>query len=222
MKLCLSAAVAALLAATAPTAAAAPSMTPDPEKRCYRDEESVNLLGAGFSPNGNVTIAKDGVPFNTTLLTDPTGGFVGALKLAQDTRQSRRTYTATDTTDPNLVATTRLTVSAVEVKVTPDSGAPGKVLRIGARGFTDGKTLYAHVVRKGKLLRNVRIGRLKGACSKLVVRKRLFRQKARLGTYRIQFDAKRRYRRRTEVKYAFEVIVSIGAQAASRIWRAAR
>jgi hypothetical protein len=215
MKLCLAAATAALLAASAPAATAA-TLAQDPVKKCYRDDESVNLEGAGFSPNGSVTIARDGVPFDQRLTTDALGRFLGALKLAQATGQSRRTYTATDSVDPGLVATTRLTVSAVEVKVEPEESAPGELLRIGARGFTDGKTLYAHIKRKRKRVRNVRVGRLRGACAKLVARKRLFKASAPSGTYRVQFDAHRRYRPGTEVQFAFRVTVP--AAAAAR-WR---
>jgi hypothetical protein len=218
MKLCLAAAAATLMAVSVPAATAA-TMTPVPAKKCYRDEESVNLEGTGFSPNANVTIEKDGVPFPHKPVTSPTGEFLAQLTFAQSSGQSRRTYTATDTVDPGLEATTRLTVTALTVRIEPQTGEPGKVLRIGARGFTDGKTLYAHIVRRGKRPRNVRIGRLKGPCAKLVARKRLFRANAPLGSYTVQFDAHRRYRRGTEVKYPFSVDVSGGPRAAASAWR---
>jgi hypothetical protein len=224
MKL-IAAAAALALAGALPAAAAGATLTPSPAKKCYRDDESVNLNGAGFTPNGSVTVARDGVAFNQQLLSDATGSFVGALQFAQPENQSRRTYTATDVADPALVASVRLTVSAVQVNVRPNSGTPGKVLRIGARGFTDGKALFAHILRKRKLLRNVRIGRLKGSCAKLVARKRLFGTRAKTGTYRVVFDAKRRYDPETEVSYPFTVVVSGGrgdASAAAAAWRAER
>ena len=221
MKLYLAATTAVILAAGAPAALAAPALNPDPVKTCYRDREPVNLLGGGFTPNGAVTIARNGVALSPTLKVDSAGSFLGQLQLAQGTGQSRRTYTATDSANPMLVAETALTVSAVVVNVRPDTGTPGKVLRIGARGFTDGTTLYAHIVRKKKL-RTVRIGRLQGGCAKLVARKRLFAAKAPLGTYRVQFDTKRKYARDREVKYGFTVVVSMTAEpaaAAAGLWR---
>lgn len=221
MKLCLAASAAvALIASGAPLASAA-TMKPEPKKRCYRDTETVNLAGEGFSPNGTVSIARDGMVFPQPLNTSPTGEFLGQLKLAQGTGQSRRTYTATDTTDPTVMASTSLVVSATEVKVQPDTGTPGKLLRIGARGFTVGKTLYAHIVRKHKS-RNVRIGRLKGSCSKLLAHKRLFTKRTKVGTYRVQFDTKRRYSAREEVKYAYTVEISVEPKAAASVWKRVR
>jgi hypothetical protein len=221
MKLCLAACAAvALLASGAPLAGAA-TMKPQPKKKCYRDKEAVNLAGEGFSPNSTVSIARDGMVFAQRLNTGPTGTFVGQLTLAQGAGQSRRTYTATDTTDTSVVARTSLVVSAIEVKVRPDTGTPGKVLRIGARGFTVGKTLYAHIVRKGKS-RNERIGRLRGACSKVLAHKRLFSKRTKVGTYRVQFDNKRRYNSREEVKYAFTVEISVQPKAAASVWKPLR
>jgi hypothetical protein len=204
----------AVLAAAAPAAQAA-TLTASPAKRCYRHGEHVLLAGTGFTPNGSVTVERDGTPFQLRPLTDPTGAFPADLKVAQATGQSTRTYTATDVTDPQLTASTRLTVSAVEVKVRPDNGAPGRVLRIGARGFTDGKTLYAHVIRRGRLVRTLRIGRLRGSCGKLVARKRLLARNTKLGDYRVQFDSRRAYRSRTEPKFTFSVVVSNTARASS-------
>ena len=221
MKLYLAATMAVVLAAGAPPALGAPTLNADPAKGCYRDREPVNLLGGGFTPNGTVTIARNGEPLSPTLKVDSAGSFLGQLQLAQGSGQSRRTYTATDSANPMLVAETALTVSAIEVKVRPDTGKPGKVLRISARGFTDGTTLYAHIVRK-KRLRTVRIGRLKGRCAKVVARKRLFAANAPLGTYRVQFDTKRKYARDREVKYGFSVLVSMNAEpaaAAAGLWR---
>ena len=108
---------------------------------------------------------------------DSAGSFLGQLQLAQGTGQSRRTYTATDSANP-CERPTALTVSAIEVNVRPDTGTPGKVLRIGARGFTDGTTLYAHIVRKKKP-RTIRIGAPQGRLRELVARKRLFSARRR-------------------------------------------
>ena len=220
MKLCLAALAATMLLAIGATAASAATMTASPAKKCYHNDEAVTLNGTGFSPNNQVSISRDGMVFAQKLTTSPTGEFVGALTLRQGTGQTKRRYTATDVANPALTASTSLLVSAIEVKVRPDTGTPGKLLRIGARGFTTGKTLYAHIVRKGKS-RNERIGRLSGPCSKLVARKRLFTKKTKVGDYRVQFDTKRRYDASTEVRYAFTVEISLQPKASASSWRPA-
>ncbi len=48
---------------------------------------------------------------------------------------------------------------------------------------------------------------LKGACRETSVRKRLFRRSAKSGTYRVQFDTKRRYSSRTVQRVRFRVRV---------------
>ena len=93
-----------------------------------------------------MTVSRDGTLLGE-LDNDPLGRFNGQLAVRQLSDQSRRTYTAKDATNPALEASTRLLVSATEVNVGPTGGLPGRRLRIGARGFTTGTTLYAHVVR---------------------------------------------------------------------------
>ena len=58
MKLCLAATLAACLAA-ASTASAA-TMTVEPKRSCHSSGETVKLAGSGFSPNGKVSVARDG------------------------------------------------------------------------------------------------------------------------------------------------------------------
>ena len=74
----------------------------------------------------------------------------------------------------------------------PRNGAAGRRLRINASGFTTGKRLYAHVVRK-RYRRNVFIGKLKGPCRTLKTRARvLLPRRLPPGVYTVQFDTKRR------------------------------
>jgi hypothetical protein len=111
-------------------------------------------------------------------------------------------------------------VSAVDVRIRPRSGRPGHKLRIRARGFTTGRRLYAHV--RGKIDRNVRIGRLKRRCRKLGERRRIFPASTPTGTYVVQFDTNRRYRRSRKVKVRFRVdVVPIfgSSPATGQTWR---
>ena len=203
MKLTVAAAAVGVLTFSASASAA--SLTPSPRKACYRDRETLNLLGRGFTPEGSVTVSRDGTLLGE-LDNDPLGRFNGQLAVRQLSDQSRRTYTAKDATNPALEASTRLLVSATEVNVGPTGGLPGRRLRIGARGFTTGTTLYAHVVR-GRSVRSRRVGRLRSPCGKLLAYKRLFGENAAAGRYEVQFDTIRSYRPRTPVQDAFDVTI---------------
>ena len=203
-------AVAAGLAAlAAPAGASAASLAIMPEKRCYSDRESVNLIGSGFGPSGSVTVTRDDGTRVGFLDTDAFGAFHGILRLAQGTGRETRTYTATDRATPTLTASDQITVSAVRVGLKPSNGAPGRVMSIKARGFTTGETLWAHVIH-GKSKRHVRIGRLRGTCGGLETRRRLLPRDAALGVHRIQFDTFRTYRRSRRVQDSATIAVSGG------------
>jgi hypothetical protein len=91
--------------------------------------------------------------------------------------------------------------------VRPRNGAAGRLLRLKASGFTTGRRLFAHVVRRG-YRRDVRVGRLKGPCRTLSVRRRVLPSGLAAGVYTVQFDTKRRYSRKTKVRVRFSVTVS--------------
>jgi hypothetical protein len=192
----------------APAGASAASLSILPEKRCYSDNESVNLIGSGFGPSGSVGITRDGAGLGS-LGTDAFGSFHGILKLAQNSGRRTTTYTATDRASSTLTASDQITVSAVRVGLKPNNGAPGRVMSITARGFTTGDTLWAHVIHK-KSRRHLKIGELRGACGGLETRRRLLPQNAALGVHRIQFDTFRRYRRNRPVQNSSTIAVSRG------------
>jgi hypothetical protein len=198
-----------ILALALPSAAsAAPSLNVVPQKRCYSSGETVNLMGSEFSPSTSVSITRDDDPVGV-LNTNTAGAFNGELTLGQSRGTQQRTYTATDGTNGSITASAQITVSAVRVKVQPETGSPGRRLTITAAGFTTGKTLWAHIVR-GKSRRHVRIGQLKRACGKLKARKRLLRESAPFGVYTIQFDTYRKYNPRRAVRDRYTITVRPG------------
>jgi hypothetical protein len=208
MKLRLIALAAVATALTVPATASAATLEVVPRLPCYGSGHSVNLLGAGFTPNltSGIAVTKDGAGIGS-LSTDATGAFNGALRLGQRNGRRTSTYTATDTSNPTLTASTQITVSEVDVGLRPRSGAPGRRVRIRAVGFTAGSDrLYAHVVR-GRSKRTLRIGRLKGACKSLTTRRRLLPNNAPVGVYAVQFDAFRKYRERRAQSVGFTVTV---------------
>ena len=195
-----------------PSAASAASLTVSPQKRCYGSGESVSFLGSGFTPTTDVTspnsanVTRSGSSVGL-LEVDANGLFNGVLTLGLDSGRETRTYTATDLADPSITASAQITVSSVRVRLRPTNGAPGRILRINAHGFTTGKTLWAHV-RRGRSKRNLKIGRLKGACGNLKTRKRLLPQNAAVGVYTVQFDTFRRYKADRAVRDAYTVTVT--------------
>jgi hypothetical protein len=124
------------------------------------------------------------------------------------------TYVATDQTDPARTAQVSLLTTAVDVRVAPKTGLPNRLLRIRARGFRGGSTLWAHVRRVKRRgggpvrPRTVRIGRVRGPCWTANVRKRLFRRGTAPGRYRVQFDTFRRYKPERRIEYD-ELFVTI-------------
>ena len=196
---------AGVVALAVPSTASAASLTVSPQKRCYSAGEAINLLGAGFTPLGTATVTRDGTELGS-LESDANGAFNGRLKLGRDSGRQTKTYTAADNQDPTLSAAVQITVATPRVGLKPASGPPGRVMTITARGFATGPTLWAHVTYKGTT-RNLKVGRLTGACGALKARRRLLPRNAGLGVHKIQFDTRRRYNRRTPVRDRYEITV---------------
>jgi hypothetical protein len=208
MKLCLSAACVAAVALAAPAAASAAAFTASPVKACYRSGEQVTLGGTGFTPNGSVNVTSDNPRFpGGSLTTDALGNLGGTLTLGQPNGVRTSTYTATDSANALLTASLSLQVSAVEVGVRPRGGRPGRLVRIKATGFTGGRNLWVHI-RKGGYRSDFKVGRLKGACSRLTTRKRFLPRGADTGVYSVQFDNFRRYKKSREVRARYTITVS--------------
>jgi hypothetical protein len=204
-------ATAAVALVLPPAAAAEATLAVDPSARCYREQDTVNLPGAGFTPNGEVVFTRDGTPVGDPVRADPGGELNPKLILpGLVSGQRRLTYVATDQTDNALAARVSLLVTATDVTLTPAGGPPNRLLTIRARGFFGGRTLYAHIVRAGKRpgnARNMRVGRIRGSCKTATARKRLFSTGTRAGHYRVQFDTFRRYERKRKVSTDFTVTV---------------
>jgi hypothetical protein len=200
---------AGVVALAVPSAASAASLSLSPQKACYSSGEKVNLLGTGFTPLGTAHITRDGRPLSgpTDLETDQNGAFNGELTLFLASGREVRTYAATDSADPTLSASVQLKVIAPRVRLTPANGPPGRRMTVTARGFAAGPTLWAHVTHRGST-RNLKIGRLTGACGGLEARRRLLRPGAGFGKHIIQFDTSRRYRRESGSYDLYEITVT--------------
>jgi hypothetical protein len=202
--------MAAALAAAVTLVVAAPAqaatLTLVGSKSCYRAGDTLTLTGSGFTAGGQASIALEGKDLGA-VPTDAAGNFSTPLSIGALKGVSTRTLIATDAANPANVAQAEFLGSALDVTVRPRNGGAGRKLRVNASGFTTGKRLYAHIVRKG-YRRNVFIGKLKGPCRTLKLRKRVLPGSTPTGVYTVQFDTKRRYSKKTKVWVRFTVTVS--------------
>jgi hypothetical protein len=207
-------ALASVALAAPGTASAQATLTVDPVRPCYLEQQQVFLTAAGYTPNGSVDFTRDG-NLVETLEADASGGIQGTLTLPGLIMGQRPlTYVATDQADPARTAQVSLLTTAVDVRVSPRNGPPNRLLRIRARGFRGGSTLWAHVRRVKRRgggpvrTRTVRVGRVRAPCWTANVRRRLFRRGTAPGRYRVQFDTFRRYKPNRRIEYD-ELFVTI-------------
>ncbi len=202
------------IAALPAAAGAQATLAVDPVVPCYREQQKVFLQGAGFTPNTVVNFSRDGILLEPSrpIMTDAAGQLFPRLDLPPLVAGQRQlTYVATDSANTALTSQVSLLVTATDVLLRPASGPPHRLLTIRGRGFFGtSNTLYAHVLRTGKrarLVRNLRIGAVTGACRTVEARKRLFSRDTPPGDYRVQFDTFRRYERTRKVKTDVEVTI---------------
>lgn len=208
----------------APATASAASVAVFPRKACYRSAavpngEKVFVGGTGFTPGAPAEVTLDRKSLGLTQVANPQGQVAGVLSLGAVSRERNRLLALTDQANPANFGTLALHASAVAVRVSPRRAGPGRSVRIKASGFTGTRRLYAHI-RRGHHHRNVRIGRLRGACGKLSRRNRVFSGATRPGVYRVQFDGSRRYSSRTAPRILYRVTVfrRRSASAAAAAW----
>lgn len=159
---------------------------------CYGSGESLLLTGSGFTPREVVALSVGGQQLGT-VGTDPDGGFTARVEAPTGLFGTiLLPFSATDRAE--LRADTTVRIVTTDVIVTPAVGSPGRLRRIQALGFFEGRAVYAHVKRRGaRRARNIRLGVPSGACGRLDTRRRLFPSNVRPGTYRLQFDTLRHY-----------------------------
>jgi hypothetical protein len=189
-----------------PSGASAQSVMLDSNRSCYGPNQVISLTGYGFTPDGEVALSVDGQQLGVGY-ADYDGVFMATVRApALPFSWLPLRFTATDQTYLLNRASRSVKLTSLGVLVTPTTGAPSRPRRIRARGFFDGRTLYAHV-RRGGRTRNVRVGTLRGPCRRLSVVRRLFGPGVQPGSYTLHFDTNRRFfaGRGTRVTYAVTI-----------------
>jgi hypothetical protein len=217
--------IALLTALAAPAAATAQNVVLEPDRGCYGAEQVITLTGYGFTPDGDVALSAEGQQLGIGI-ADYDGIFSASLRAPGiPFAEMGLRFTATDQTYLLNRASAVVRLTALGVGVTPTTGDPARVRRIRARGFFGGRALYAHI-RRGERARTVRVGRLRGACRALNVRRRLFPPSVDPGAYTLRFDTSRRPARHggPSITYAVRIAAhggsrtSANAGAASTDW----
>jgi hypothetical protein len=189
-------------------------------KRCYREGDALIVTGSGFTAGQPVNFVLAGQDVGS-LTADAAGNVSAPLTIGANTFRgvATRTLIATDATNPANVGQAQFLGAALAVGIRPKNGAVGRRVRISASGFTTGKRLYAHVRRRG-FKRDFFIGKLKGPCRTLKVRRRVLPRGLSAGVYNVQFDTRRKFSRKTKVYVPFTVTVSPGVGSAGLLGQA--
>ena len=191
MKLRLAAAAAVGLTGLAAPSAMGASITSD--RDCYREGAQGLFIGTGFQPNQPIAVSFDGRQIDSDT-SDALGRVSGALTNPTIPRlEQTRALTYTQTSNPAVTATRTFRETKLYVVVKPRRFRRGQRFRIRAGGlYGAGKALYAHV--RGPRKRNVRVGRVRGACGKVSARRRRITRKTDpAGPYLVQFDTVKKY-----------------------------
>ncbi len=206
MKLGLAATAALSIAAFALPATASGIPTVKTDRACYGPQETINLIGAGWPANGQIVATQDGQQIGFKQ-TDALGAWTGAV--SAPVLGSGEKFTGFVVSDANNLAITAKTfakLTALDV-IGSLSGRPEKAKKLRIRGFTRARTIYAHV-KRGRKVRNIRLGKAKAPCGTLRVKKKFFpRNRIPSGLYTIQIDGKRRYSSNT--RPALQKVVQI-------------
>jgi hypothetical protein len=194
------AALTALLCAAAlpPTAGAA---AVELDRACYLQGSRVGVTATGFAPGSAVTVRRAGAVIGTAT-ADDVGGVQARFDAPQVPAGRRESAPVLELSDGTTRATTRLPVTRFRASFTPSTGDPATMLvRFNVEGFglLDAQPdIYVHYVDpSGRHRETVDLGRARGVCGHLRTPnpRRLFPFRARAGTWTLQFDTRRTYRK---------------------------
>ena len=187
-------AVAAALAAPAAADASGISV----QGACFVSGAPVSVTGFGFTAGAPVSIG--GGAFGSTV-ADASGNIAATVSAPPVSTIAPRTIsiTATDGANPaNVAGATFPVIRDVLVSNAPLSGRPRQKTTWRFAGFPPGTAIYGHYRFHGRTMTNYRFGKPTGPCGTLTVRARrvpVATSRLRSGTWTLQLDQRRHYRR---------------------------
>lgn len=152
--------------------------------------ETMLLHGTGFAAGEGLRIGVDGVFVRS--VTADANGVMDAQVAAPVISDGQHPFDVTVTPEDSaygLPVTGRSRVTDLGVTLRPRLARPDQWVRFTGSGFTDPSPIYAHYVRKGVLIRTVRLAAGPStACGRFTARRKQFPFRPRTGTYLVQID----------------------------------
>ncbi|MTD43930.1 hypothetical protein GKE82_06330 [Conexibacter sp. W3-3-2] len=182
------------------------------DRPCYVENQPMLIGGQQFAPNSNYTVKTDQLfAFGNA---DAAGNWLSNTETAPIVVKRTtvpQPFTLTATQDGVEVATAQFNVVNLLVTLASTRGRPTGRTTWRVSGFTPGQSVYVHVRRGGKTLRNVRLGRADAPCGRLTTKQRrlpgISSRTLRRGTYDLYVDNKRTFSRSTRPQYRSSVTV---------------
>jgi hypothetical protein len=175
----------------------AATLTPTPAKACYVSGEQVDVNGTGFTPSSTVNATFAGN--SGTFVTD-TAGAMEPLRLTFPSVKGIKllTMTVTDDTNPAITASLDFRTTLLHIDVNPTNAKAGKKLRIKGYGLLGGKKVYMHVRGPHHYRSDTKVARTKAPCGTFKIHRKIVPAGARPGVYKVLFDAKKKFSKKTE------------------------
>ena len=172
------------------------------EDACHRVGTEVRLGGTGFSPGAAYAITMGGETLETGVVDEAgrVAASIAAPSLRGDAIRDRVRVRVADAT--GVAAEAGVLVTRTTARVTPRRVGDPRRARVRFAVFGMGErrpSVYLHTVDpRGRVRSSVRLGRARGACGDLTSRRRTLLPFAPIrGTWRLQLDTRRTYRRTT-------------------------
>jgi hypothetical protein len=193
--------------------AGADAATLDANRSCYGNANLATLSGSGFAPDSSITFTVNDRELGQPVTSDPAGDVRVRYDPARTRVQRRLVIRATDSQGES--ARTTIFVSPKRrVTADPDSSPNVRTWKavLTLFGFGDGRAFVHYVNPNGVHKKTVRLGRLHGPCGRLKTRERRVMpfDTPQFGTWRLQFDTRRRYDKDTQRKRVIPVRVFRG------------
>jgi hypothetical protein len=171
------------------------------DRACYLEGSRVGLSAAGFAPGSKVDVSRDGTLIGSTT-ADAVGGVEARFDAPKLPPGRREANPVIELSDGTTRASTRLPITRFHASFSPATGDPATMLvRFSVDGFglLDAQpNVYVHYVGpNGRVRETVELGMARGVCGHLAPTspRRLFPFRARAGTWTLQFDTRKRYRK---------------------------
>jgi hypothetical protein len=190
--------------------AAADAATLDAGRSCYFNDQVARLSGSGFAPDSQISFSINGRLLSETILSDSAGDFLVRYDPPRAATQRKLVIRATDANAES--ARTTIFASAKR-RVTADPATTSNVRTwravLSLFGFRRGKAFVHYLNPNGVHKKTVKLGRLRGPCGRLKTEKRRVMpfDNPQFGTWRLQFDTRRRHDRDTKNKAVIPVCV---------------